>query len=206
MGKIKLGIMGGGRGADFLNSTPLFPDVELVAVCDFYKPILERMQFLAENRGMNQIKYYMDFEANKAVLWKTSNKKYATVDKNGKITLKKAGAGKSVTITAIAKDGSGKKASIKIKIMKHTVKSIKLEASSETLKAGKSMKLKATIKTTGKSVNKTLKWTSSNTKYAKVSSKGKVTAKKAGKGKAVTITATSTDGSNKKAKVKIRIK
>lgn len=62
MGKIKLGIMGGGRGADFLNSTPLFPDVELVAVCDFYKPILERMQFLAENRGMNQIKYYMDFE------------------------------------------------------------------------------------------------------------------------------------------------
>lgn len=143
---------------------------------------------------------------NKAVLWKTSNKKYATVDKNGKITLKKAGAGKSVTITAIAKDGSGKKASIKIKILKHAVKSIKLEASSETLKAGKSMKLKATIKTTGKSVNKTLKWTSSNTKYAKVSSKGKVTAKKAGKGKTVTITATSTDGSNKKAKVKIRIK
>lgn len=144
--------------------------------------------------------------SDKAVTWKTSNKKYATVDKNGKVALKKAGAGKSVTITATAKDGSGKKASIKIKIMKHAVKSIKLKASAKTLKAGKSMSIKATVKTTGKSVNKTLKWQSSNTKYATVNKKGKVTAKKAGKGKTVTITATSTDGSNKKAKVKIKIK
>ncbi len=144
--------------------------------------------------------------SNKAVTWKTSNEKYATVDKNGKVTLKKAGAGKSVTITAEAKDGSGKKASIKIKIMKHAVKSIKLKASAKSLKAGKSMSIKATVKTTGKSVNKTLKWQSSNTKYATVNKKGKVTAKKAGKGKTVTITATSTDGSNKKAKVKIKIK
>ena len=90
--------------------------------------------------------------------------------------------------------------------MKHAVKSIKITAPSKTLKAGKSMKLKTTIKTTGKSVNKTIKWTSSNKKYATVNSKGKVTAKKAGKGKTVTITATATDGSNKKAKVKIKIK
>lgn len=143
---------------------------------------------------------------NKAIMWKTSNKKCATVDKNGKITLKKEGAGKTVTITAMAKDGSGEKASIKIKIKKHAVKSIKLQAPSKTLKSGKSMKLKPTIKTTGKSVNKILKWTSSNTKYAKVTGKGKVTAQKAGKGRTVTITAASTDGSNKKAKVKIRIK
>lgn len=141
----------------------------------------------------------------KAIMWKTSNKKYATVDNNGKVTLKKAGAGKTVTITAMAKDGSGKKASIKIKIMKHAVKTIKLKAPSKTLKAGKSMKLEATIKTTGKSVNKTIKWKSSNIKYAKVTTKGKVTAKKAGKGRSVTITAASTDGSNKKAKVKIKI-
>ncbi|MBD5466237.1 MAG: hypothetical protein HDR22_10585 [Lachnospiraceae bacterium] len=144
--------------------------------------------------------------ANKAVSWKTSNKKYATIDENGKLTLKKAGIGKTVTITATAKDGSGKKATIKIKIMKHAVKSIKLKAPSKTLGAGKSMTVKATVSTTGKSVNKTLKWQSSNTKYATVNKKGKVTAKKAGKGKAVTITATSTDGSNKKAKVKIKIK
>ncbi|MCM1160553.1 MAG: DUF6273 domain-containing protein [Roseburia sp.] len=143
--------------------------------------------------------------ANKAVSWNTSNKRYATIDKNGKLTLKKAGAGKTVTVTATAGDGSGKKASIKIKIMKHAVKSVKLKAPSKTLKAGKTMTVSATVKTTGKSANKTLKWQSSNTKYATVNKKGKVTAKKAGKGKTVTITATSTDGSNKKAKVKIKI-
>lgn len=143
---------------------------------------------------------------NQAVTWKTSNKKYATVNKKGNITLKKAGIGKTVTITATAKDGSGKKASLKIKIMQHAVKSIKLTAFQKTLKAGKSMTVKAAVKTTGGKVNKVLKWSSSNPKYAAVSQKGKVTAKKAGKGKTVTITAQSTDGSNKKAKIKVKIK
>ena len=86
------------------------------------------------------------------------------------------------------------------------VKSIKLSAASKSVKAGKSITVKATVKTTGKSVNKTLKWMSSNTKYATVSKSGKVKTKKAGKGKTVTITATSTDGTNKKAKIKIKIK
>jgi VCBS repeat-containing protein len=89
--------------------------------------------------------------------------------------------------------------------MKNAVKSIKLSAA-KTVKAGKSVSVKATVKTTGTKVNKTLKWTSSNTKYATVNSKGKVTAKKAGKGKTVKITATATDGSGKKATVKIKIK
>ncbi|MBD5465216.1 MAG: Ig domain-containing protein [Lachnospiraceae bacterium] len=144
--------------------------------------------------------------ANKSVKWGTSNKKYATVDKNGELTLKKAGIGKEVTITATAQDGSGKNAVIKIKIMKHAVKTITLKAPKNTIKTGKSMTIKSAVKTTGNSANKSLKWTSSNKKYATVNSKGKVTAKKAGKGKTVTITATSTDGSNKKAKVKIKIK
>lgn len=142
---------------------------------------------------------------NKAVTWSSSNKKYATVNAAGKVTFKKAGAGKYVTITATAADGSGKKGSVKVKIMKHAVKSVKLKAA-KTVKAGKKVKVKATVKTTGKKVNKKLKWTSSNTKYATVSSKGVVKTKKAGKGKTVKITATSTDGSNKKKTVKIKIK
>lgn len=143
--------------------------------------------------------------SDKAVIWASGNKKYATVDAAGKVTLKKAGAGKTVKITATAKDGSGKKATYKIKIMKDSVKSIKLKAA-KTVKAGKKLSVKATVKTTGKKVNKTLKWTSSNTKYATVNSKGKVTAKKAGKGKTVKITAKATDGSGKKKTVTIKIK
>ena len=142
---------------------------------------------------------------NKAVTWTSSNKKYATVSSTGKVTLMKAGAGKTVTITATAKDGSGKKATYKIKIMKHAVKSISLKAA-KTVKAGKKVKVKATVKTTGKSVNKKLKWMTSNKKYATVSSSGVVKTYKAGKGKTVTITVASTDGSNKKKTVKIKIK
>lgn len=144
--------------------------------------------------------------SNKEVEWKTSNENYATVNENGEVSIKTKGAGKKVTITAVAKDGSGVKVSYKITIMKHAVKSIKIKASSKTINAGSSMKLKTVVKTTGKKVNKTLKWTSSNTAYATVSKSGKIKAKKAGKGKSVIITAASTDGSNKKAKIKIKIK
>ena len=143
---------------------------------------------------------------NKAIVWTTSNKKYATVDSNGKVTVKKAGAGKTVKIIASAHDGSGKKAVYKIKIMKDTVKSIRLKATKQKVKAGKKIIIKATVKTTGKKVNKTLKWASSNTKYATVTSKGRVTAKRAGKGKTVKITAQATDGSGKKKTIKIKIK
>lgn len=55
---------------------------------------------------------------NKKVTWKSSNKKYATVNSKGKVTAKKAGRGKTVKITATAKDGSKKKATVKIKITK----------------------------------------------------------------------------------------
>lgn len=143
--------------------------------------------------------------SNKAITWTSSNKKYAAVDSKGKVTVKKAGAGKSVTITAAAADGSGVKATYKIQIKKHAVKSIKLKAN-KTVKAGRSLKVKATVKTTGKKANKTLKWTSSNTKYATVSAKGVVKAKKAGKNHKVRITASATDGSGKKKTVTIKIK
>lgn len=142
---------------------------------------------------------------NKTVKWTSSNKKYAAVDSKGKVSAKKAGAGKTVTITAAAADGSGKKATYKIKIMKNSVKSIKLKAA-KTVKAGKSIKVKATVKTTGKKANKALKWTSSNRQYATVNSKGVVKTKKAGKGKKVKITAMATDGSNKKKTITIKIK
>ena len=144
--------------------------------------------------------------SNRAVTWKTSNKKYATVNSKGLVKTLAAGKGKTVTITATAKDGSKKKASIRLSILKDRVKSIFIKGT-KTLARGKSSKLKTTVKTTGKKVNKTLRYTSSNPKYIKVSSSGKVTAlKNAKKGASVKITAMALDGTNKKASVKIKVK
>lgn len=147
-----------------------------------------------------------DNATNSKVKWKSENVKYATVNSQGIVTTKKAGKGKKVKITAEATDGSGKKATIELKLMKNAVTKIQIEKVKNPLKAGKSITLKAKVRTNGKDANKTLKWSVSNEKYATVNAKGKVTAKKAGKGKTVTITAMSTDGTDKKAKVKIKIK
>lgn len=142
---------------------------------------------------------------NKAVAWKSSNKRYATVNSKGVVTMKKAGKGKTVTITATAKDGSGKKAAYKIKCMKGVVKKIVLSKKGNAkLKAGKSITLAAKV-IASNGANKALSWKSSNTKYATVNKNGKVTAKKAGKGKTVKITANATDGSGKKVSVKVKI-
>ena len=142
--------------------------------------------------------------SNKKLIWKTSNTKYATVSSNGIITINKKAGGKTVIITATAKDGSGKKATYKIKIMKGKVKKIVISGA-KTVKVGKTISLKTKITAT-RGANKKIKWTSSNTKYATVSSSGKVKALKAGKKKTVKITAMATDGSGKKATKIIKIK
>lgn len=141
---------------------------------------------------------------NKAVTWKSSNKKIATVNGKGVVTVKKKTGGKKVKITAVAKDGSGVKATYTITSMKGIVKKVKISGA-KSVKAGKSLKLKAKVTAT-KKANKKVVWISSNTKYAKVSASGKVKTYKAGKGKKVKITAKATDGSGKKKTVTIKIK
>lgn len=141
---------------------------------------------------------------NKGVTWKSSNTKVATVSSSGVVTTKKKMGGKTVTITATAKDGSGKKASYKIYVMKGVVKKVYISGV-KSVKAGKKLYLKGKTSASA-GANRTLKWSSSNTKYAKVSSKGTVTTYKAGKKKSVKITARAVDGSGKSKTVTIKIK
>lgn len=142
--------------------------------------------------------------SNQKLTWKSSNKKVATVNSAGVVRLKRNSGGKKVKITATTTDGSNISASWKITSMKGIVKKVRISGR-KTVKAGKTLKLKAKV-TASRKANKKLLWKSSNTKYATVNSKGVVKAKKSSKGKSVKITAMATDGSNKKATIKIKVK
>ena len=134
---------------------------------------------------------------NRTVTWKSSNTKVATVTSAGKVTAKGKG---TATIICTAKDGSGVKATCRITV-KILINKVSINRSTAKLVKGKSLTLKATVAPTAAS-NKTVAWKSSNTKVAKVSSTGKVTA--VGKGTA-TITCAARDGSGKKAYCKITV-
>ncbi len=130
---------------------------------------------------------------NKTLTWTSSNTKVATISSTGKLT--SVGAG-TATITCKAKDGSGKYATCKVTVTgaSNLATSLKLNCKTLNWPIGKAGSFKATI--TPATASKTLKWTSSNTKVATISSAGKITAVGAGK---TTITCATTDGSNLKA-------
>ena len=142
---------------------------------------------------------------NQTLKWTSSNKKYATVNKNGLVKVKKAGAGHVVTIKAMSTDGSRIIAKYKITIMKKAVKKINLKVQKKDVKAGKKIRIRATV-TPNKNVNGTLQYLSSNTKYATVNKDGIIKTKKAGKGKIVKIQVLTTDGSGLKKIIRIKIK
>ncbi|MDE6313129.1 MAG: S8 family serine peptidase [Lachnospiraceae bacterium] len=143
---------------------------------------------------------------NKALSFKSSNTKVVTVDAKGNIKANKNAAGKSAVVTVCAKDRKTVVAKCTIKVVKPVkIKKITLSTKNNTkkVKAGKTLNITAKINP-AKADNTTLKWSSSNKKYATVKD-GKVTAKKAGIGKTVTIKAQATDGSKVKATIQLKI-
>lgn len=130
-------------------------------------------------------------KASKSVKWKSSNKKVATVSKSGYVTGKKKG---TVKITATSKKNKKAKKTIKIKVTNLKAKYVKMSKTSAILFPNDKTTLKATVKGSAGFYNQGVTWKSSNTSVATVTSKGIVTAKKAGK---ATITATEKGGSKK---------
>lgn len=117
--------------------------------------------------------------------YKSSNTKVATVNAQGVVTAKKNGAA-TITVT-----NSGVSKTLKITVKKPTLNKKKI-----TLKKGK----KFTLKITGK-IGK-VKFTTSKKSVAKVSSKGKITAKKPGKA----VIKVKTNGITLKCKVTVKKK
>ena len=128
--------------------------------------------------------------------YKTSNKKIATISKNGIIRAKKKG---TVTITAIAKNNKKAKATTKVTVGK-VVKTLKFkEGKKKTVTAGKKFTLHPTY-SPKKASTKAVTFKSSNKKVATVTSKGVIRAKKKGTAR---ITVRS---GKKKYVVKVRVK
>lgn len=108
--------------------------------------------------------------------WKSNKTAIASVSKSGKVTGKKVGTAK-ITVTL----ASGKSAAITVTVQKKAVTTTKVSVTSKniTLNVGKSTTLKPII--TPISSLQTATYSSLNKKVAIVNSKGKVTAKAAGK-------------------------
>ena len=135
------------------------------------------------------------YDAMQDVKWTTSSSKIATVDENnGTVTL--VGSG-TVTITATAADGSGKKASFKLTVYK-TMRYLELPDTA-IIAGGKSLTI---TKLDGYNIdtlatNQTLNWTVDGPGAAYVSSiaKGVLKTKAVTAPTTVTVTAEATDGS-----------
>ena len=137
--------------------------------------------------------------AEQSVTWKSSNAKVASIDASGKITCLKAG---TVTITATANDGSGKKASFKLQIVK-LMKS--LELANTSVAGGKSVTLKPVIGPTDVT-NKKLTWSVSENAYGiKINGSGKVSTKAVTEPVNVTVTVSALDGSGVSASCEVTV-
>ncbi len=153
---------------------------------------------------------------NKAVTWKSSNTKIATVDKNGNVKGIAAGTAK---ITVTTKDGN-KKATITITVKAESTTKPTIPSSPATTEEDKEVKvtsitingsktmdwnttqtLTATVKPDN-ATNKAVTWTTSNANIATVDTNGNV--KAVGEGD-VTITATAKDGSGVKGTITIHV-
>lgn len=152
----------------------------------------EKMNLNINEQGLLYIKSYdpyLDVE------YFSENEIIATVTKDGIIEGKKAGV---TTVYAITPEGE----MLECRVTVGTIaKSIKLNTTAKQVKKGKTFQIKATF-SPSKVSSKKLKYSSSNSKIAKVNSSGKITAVKKG---VCYISVKTTDGSGITKKVKIRV-
>ena len=134
-----------------------------------------------------------------SLYWSSNKTSVATVSSSGVVTALSAG---SATITAMAKDGSGKKATAKITVVDN-VTSIVISGSDDVAK-GKSITLKATV-TPAKSKNAKLNWTITPAGTGVTVKNGKVTASKNATTGTYTVKAATKDGSVTSAAFSVKV-
>lgn len=142
-------------------------------------------------------KVYPSDTTDKSLIYRSSNNKVATINRNGQIKAKKYG---KATITVINK--KSRKSAKCLLIVGQYVSKIKLSKNKVTLNNGKATKLKSKV-TNKKAIYKAIQWKSTNTNIAKVNSNGVVKALKRG---TCYVIAVAKDGSRKSAKCKVTVR
>lgn len=144
------------------------------------------------------LKIESKYPANDTVAaYESSDSGIVKVNGKGKLTAgKKKG---SATITVTMKSGAS--ATCKVTVQKTEVKTKKLTMSVKKLTLKKGKKITLSVKRDPITATEKIEWSTSNSKVATITSKGKLTAKNKGK---VTITARTSNG--KKATCKITVK
>lgn len=146
--------------------------------------------------------------ANKAVTYKSSNTRIATVTAKGVVKGIKPGR---VTITVTAKDGSKKSAKCQVTVVQQKATKITISAKKTTTlkKKGASVKIKATLYPSN-TYNKLIKVTSSKKGIVKLSASkiksGKTVTVKALKKGTTVVKFAPADGSRKSAQTKVTVK
>lgn len=150
---------------------------------------------------------YPSNASNKAVTWKTSNSKVATVNAKGVVTAKKPGYAYITVTTKDSKKTARCKVTVKAQKAKKVTVNVKKSISLQ--KKGKSVNIKATVSPSN-TYNKAITVSNSKKKVVKVS------ASKIRSGKTVKVTAlkkgssnikfTAADGSRKSTTVKVTVK
>ena len=135
----------------------------------------------------------------KAVQWKSTNTKIATVNSNGVVKGLKRG---SCYVVATAKDGSKKSAKCKVTVRQLVTKlSYNKKTQKTSVDVGKTIKFNVVVSPSNAN-NKGLVFSTSNKKVATVNSKGIIKGLNSGK---VVITAKAKDGSKKVVKFNIKV-
>lgn len=178
----------------------------LVVVGEKVKKITLNKTSITLNRSTKNITYQLKKSIKnknatyKGVSWYSSNKNVATVNSNGKVTIKHRG---KVVITVKAKDGSSKSAKCKVTVRQLVTKlSYNKAIQKAEVYKNKTIKFAVTVVPSNAN-NKGLTYSSSNKKVATVNSKGVIKGIKAG---TVTITAKAKDSSKKIVKIKVKVK
>ena len=178
-----------GSGIIAQHTVTVMPAADSVSIFAAGQPVKEVfLDISAGNPTMQLSAAVAPGAASQAVTWKSSSSR-VSVTENGLITGKSTG---SATITATAADGTGRKATVKVKVVR-MVTGIEITGGSSVM-GGKSLKLKANALPKN-ATTRTLTWESSDPSVATVNKYGTVKAQNVSSKQTVIITARAKDGS-----------